>query len=77
MFSSRRDINFLKNYVLVYGIDFHGDLTSQGLCFEDLKQVKIIENCQNDKDCRDGPGRGPGSGESVPEMALGLQMTEF
>ena len=77
MFSSRRDTNFLKNYVLVHGIGFHGDLTSQSLCFEDLKQVKIIENCPNDKDCRDGLGQGPGIGESVPEMALGLQMREI
>ena len=78
MFSSRRDTNFLKNYVLVYGIDFHGDLASQGLCFEDLKQVKIIKkNCPNDKDCRDGLGQGPGIEESVPEMALGLQSPEF
>ena len=74
MFSSRRDTNFLKNYVLVHGIGFHRDLTSQSLCFEDLKQVKIIENCPNHKDCRDGLGQGPGIGESVPEMALGLQM---
>ena len=64
-------------YVLVYGIDFHGDLTSQSLCFEDLKQVKIIENCPNHKDCRDGLGQGPGIGESVPEMALGSQSTKF
>ena len=77
MLSSRRDINFLKNYVLVHGIGFHEDLASQSLCFEDLKQVKIIENCPNDKDCRDGLGRGLGIGESVPEMALGLQMTQF
>ena len=71
MFSSRRDINFLKNYVLVYGIDFQGDLPSQSLCFEDLKQVKIIENGPNYKDCRNGLGQGPGIGESLPEMALG------
>ena len=66
MFSSRRDTNFLKNYGLVHSIGFHGDLTSQSLGFEDLKQVKIIENCPNDKDCRDGPGRGPGIVKSVP-----------
>ena len=77
MFSSRRDTNFLKNYVLVHGIGFHGDLTSQSLCFEDLKQVKIIENCPNDKDCRDGLGQGPGIGESVPEMALGSKSPPF
>ena len=39
--------------------------------------MNIIENCPNDKDCRDGLGRGPGIGEFVPEMALGLQMAEF
>ena len=39
--------------------------------------MKIIENCPNDKDCRDGLGRGPGIVKSVPEMALGLQMGEF
>ena len=77
MFSSRRDTNFLKNYVLVHGIGFHGDLTSQSLCFEDLKQVKIIENCPNHNDCRDGLGQGLGIGESVPEMALGLQIAEI
>ena len=39
--------------------------------------MKIIENCPNDKDCKNGLGRGPGIGESVPEMALGLQMGEI
>ena len=77
MFSSRRNINFLKNHVLVYDIDFQGNLTAHSLCLEELKQVQIIENGPNDKDCRDGLGRGPGIGESVPEMALGLQSAEF
>ena len=77
MFLPRRDTNFLKNYVLVHGIYFHADLTSQSLRFEDLEQVKIIENCPNHKDCRDGLGQGLDIGESVPEMELGLQSPPF
>ena len=39
--------------------------------------MKIIENNPNHKDCRDGLGQGPGIRESVPEMGLGLQITEI
>ena len=73
MFSSRRNADFLKKDVLVFGITFHRNLASE-LGFEGLERSQIVEKRLENQNCTDWLDKGPCIRQSVPETTLGLQI---
>ena len=74
-FSSRRNANFHENQVLVYSISFSRNVTAKCLRFEDLERIKNVAKCPKNKDCADWLDKRPCIGHSMPEAALGLQIS--